>query len=332
MGVWHWCGLLSSRGESTTGGASLSWGGEVFYRANVRERLGFVLLAVCLASCTNTMVGPWSAWTWRDPGTAEEWQRFYPLASEALKACTSCSGFVSYPCVDLAGVGFRTPPRDHRATCVEAAETWRQRIKQSFFETHPNLDSTTRQYVQDDRVAPAGDADTVVEQVRQMEEEARARAAETERMEREKAAAQAAYERSPAGQRERKEKEEKERAAAGLNEARNRCLNAMVYGGEFVAELEQGTQALRNIVRARERGVEIDSDGRVTATVCDNLPKAVKRLDQFLPDLAGCDEVAHSMLREQDEVKMRADTAGLRTHALWSKEAALQTQRSLCGR
>jgi hypothetical protein len=96
--------------------------------------------------------------------------------------------------------------------------------------------------------------------------------------------------------------------------------------------LGNASQALRNIVRARERGVEIDSNGQVTAAVCSNLPKAMKQLDRFLPDLDGCDEVAHSMLREQDEMQMRADAQRMRTRAAWSKEAAVQTQRILCDR
>jgi hypothetical protein len=135
-----------------------------------------------------------------------------------------------------------------------------------------------------------------------------------------------------AAKRKQKEAEEKERPARELENARNRCLNAMVYGGEYSAQLEQFTQMLRDIVRARERGVEIDSDGQNTAGLCKQLANATKQLDRFVPDLESCDEVAHSLLREQDEIQMRAEAQSARSRALWSKEAALGTQRSLCAR
>jgi len=57
-------------------------------------------------------------------------------------------------------------------TCEDRRRAWQGRIQRAFLATHPGLDSLTRQYVESGAVAPALDAATVVEQVKQAEAEA----------------------------------------------------------------------------------------------------------------------------------------------------------------
>lgn len=135
-----------------------------------------------------------------------------------------------------------------------------------------------------------------------------------------------------AAKKKQKEDEERERPVRELRNARGRCLDATVYGSMYIRVLEQQSQALRDIVRARERGVEMDKNGETTSAICANLRKYMKQLDGQLGGLDKCDQVAYSMLREQDEMEMRADTERMRTRAAWSKATAIQTLRGFCGK
>lgn len=113
--------------------------------------LGFAVLLA--SSCTTPLVaGPWSAWTWRNPSTVEEWRQFYPRALEQANHCNA-----EPRCVPLC----------KQDTCEQKQEAWRQRIRRAFLDSHPDLDSDTRQYVKDGRAEPALDAATVIEEVRQ---------------------------------------------------------------------------------------------------------------------------------------------------------------------
>lgn len=203
--------------------------------------------------------------------------------------------------------------------CTADQEKWAERMRRAFLATHPELDGTTRQYVEIGQVEPAQDAAAVVEEVKQLQEETRAQQeainrADRERKEREEKE-RAAYERSPEGQRHR---------------TRMRCADAVINVRESTASLETTVRWLRDIVRARARGVEMDANGRQTAALCNWLTKYVKQIGRFVPDLESCDEVARWEPFEEDEAEKRWGTQQDRTRALRSKEIALETQRRVC--
>lgn len=277
-------------------------------------------IAVATTSCTATMTGPWSAWTWREPNTPDEWREFYPLAKEQLGRCRECKGArLNNGCTDPTHLGFRNKEMQPADTCEEAAAAWDKRLRRAFLNVSPDLDAETRNRIESGQIDPGIDAQTAISESHAMLEEEQARAAERARIEKERIEeaerARVAYEQSPAGKRDK---------ASGT------CIDAMAWTGELSAQLHGNAQALRNIQRARDRGVEQDPDGSAIERLCSGIESASKQIGRFVRDLDSCDVVAEAELLEQDEYELRANTMHLRARATMGLDLAAEAYRTFC--
>lgn len=135
------------------------------YRQNIDicAPLAFLLATV---SCAATISDPWS---YREPTTLAEWNEFYPSAITRLESLESqCPQSLQY----RNARAYQTE-KDQR--CEDDRQMWSDRIRHSFLTTHPDLDPTTRQYVEDGRIRPALSADYVLAQSHWLQDEERER-------------------------------------------------------------------------------------------------------------------------------------------------------------